>query len=184
MQVLDTTKAHPICFSSLAHRYSLQEFWELPDPDDRSHYELIGGQLFMVPPPDAPHDDIDARLNRWLVLFLSEKKIEGDILHPRASIYRDLAAGTYLEPHMMYVFQELKERLGKRRKSADTYLALGVRELWLIDPATVTIVVRYAIDNKGKPAWEGWRYSKGDTAESRVLAGWRVSVDELFEGLV
>jgi len=204
MQVLDTTKAHPICFSSLAHRYSLQEFWELPDPDDRSHYELIGGQLFMVPPPDAPHDDIDARLNRWLVLFLSEKKIEGDILHPRASIYRDLAAGTYLEPDMMYVSKELKERMGKKRSSADivfeyvsrsnsvydrttkddTYLALGVRELWLIDPATVTIEVRYAIDNKGKPAWEGWRYSKGDTAESRVLAGWRVSVDELFEGLV
>ncbi len=204
MQVLDTTKAHPICFSSLAHRYSLQEFWELPDPDDRSHYELIGGQLFMVPPPDAPHDDIDARLNRWLVLFLSEKKIEGDILHPRASIYRDLAAGTYLEPDMMYVSKELKERMGKKRSSADivfeyvsrsnsvydrttkadTYLALVVRELWLIDPATVTIEVRYAIDNQGNPAWEGWPYSKGDTSESRVLAGWRVSVDELFEGLV
>jgi len=191
-------------FSQLLHSYTLEEFWELPDPNDRSHYELIGGQLFMVPPPDAPHDEIDARLVKWLVLFLSEKKIEGDILHPRASIYRDVAAGTYLEPDMMYVSKELKERMGKKRSSADivfeyvsrsnavydrttkadTYLALGVRELWLIDPATVTIEVRYAIDNKGKPAWEGWRYSKGDTAESRVLEGWRVSVDELFAGLV
>jgi len=204
MQVLDTTKAHPICFSSLAHRYSLQEFWELPDPADRSHYELIGGQLFMVPPPDAPHDDIDARLNKWLAQFLIEKKIEGDILHPRASIYRDVAAGTYLEPDMMYVSTELKERMGKKRSSADivfeyvsrsnavydrttkadTYLALGVRESWLIDPATVTIEVRYAIDHESKPAWEGWRYSPGDTAESRVLEGWRVSVDELFASLV
>ena len=191
-------------FSQLLHSYTLEEFWELPDPNDRSHYELIGGQLFMVPPPDAPHDEIDARLVKWLVLFLSEKKIEGDILHPRASIYRDVAAGTYLEPDMMYVSKELKERMGKKRSSADivfeyvsrsnavydrttkadTCLALGVRELWLIDPATVTIEVRYAIDNKGKPAWEGWRYSKGDTAESRVLEGWRVSVDELFAGLV
>jgi Uma2 family endonuclease len=191
-------------FSQLLHSYTLEEFWELPDPNDRSHYELIGGQLFMVPPPDAPHDEIDARLVKWLVLFLSEKKIEGDILHPRASIYRDVAAGTYLEPDMMYVSKELKERMGKKRSSADivfeyvsgsnavydrttkadTCLALGVRELWLIDPATVTIEVRYAIDNKGKPAWEGWRYSKGDTAESRVLEGWRASVDELFAGLV
>lgn len=202
MQVLDTTKA-PISFSSLAHRYSLREFWELPDPDDHSHYELIGGQLFMVPPPDAPHDDIDARLNKWLARFLIERNIEGDILHPRASIYRDVAAGTYLEPDMMFVSKELKERMGKKRSSADivfeyisrsnamydrttkadTYLALGVREPWLIDPSTVTIEVRYAIDHKGKPAWEGWLYSKGDTAESRVLQGWRVSVDDLFEGL-
>ena len=204
MQVLDTTKVPPISFSSLAHSYSLQEFWELPEPEDRSHYELIGGQLFMVPPPDDPHDDIDARMNKSLVLFLSEKKIEGDILHPRASIYRDVAAGTYLEPDMMYVSKELKEQMGKKRSSADivfeyvsqsnaiydrttkadTYLALGVRELWLIDPATVTIEVRYAGEHEGKPAWEGWRYSRGDTAQSRVLEGWRVSVDELFEGLI
>jgi len=61
---------------------------------------------------------------------------------------------------------------------------LGVRELWLIDPATVTIEVRNATEHKGKPVWEGWRYFKGEIAESRVLEGWRVSVDELFEGLV
>jgi Uma2 family endonuclease len=191
-------------FSPLLHRYTLEEFWELPDPDDRFRYELIGGQLFMVPPPDAPHDDIDARLVKSLARFLIERKIEGDILHPRASIYRDVAAGTYLEPDMMYVSQELKARMGKKRTSADivfeyvsksnavydrttkadTYLALGIRELWLVDPATVTIEVRNAVDHKGKPAWEGWRYSQGDRAESRVLEGWRVSVDELFEGLI
>jgi Uma2 family endonuclease len=204
MQVLDTAKAPPICFSSLAHRYSLQEFWELPEPEDRSHYELIGGQLFMVPPPDAPHDDIDARLNKSLLVFLIKNKIDGDVLHPRASVYRDVDAATYLEPDMMYVSNELKERMGKKRTSADivfeyvsrsnavydrttkadTYLALGVRELWLIDPATVTIEVRHAVDHKGQPVWESWRYAKGDTAESRVLEGWRVSVDQLFADLV
>ena len=194
-----------INFSPLAHHYTLEEFWELPDPEDRFHYELIGGLLFMVPPPDAPHDDIDARLVKSLVLFLTEKKIEGDVLHPRASIYRDVAAGTYLEPDMMYVSEELKNRMGNKRTSADivfeyvsrsnavydrttkahTYLMLGVRELWLVDPATAaTIEVRHAAEHKGKPVWEGWRYFKGEIAESRVLEGWRVSVDELFEGLV
>lgn len=193
-----------INFSPLAHRYTLEEFWELPDPEDRFHYELIGGQLFMVPPPDAPHDDIDARLNKSLLQFLIEKKIEGDVLHPRASIYRDVAEGTYLEPDMMYVSAELKNQMGQKRTSADivfeyvsrsnavydrttkahTYLMLGVRELWLIDPATLTIEVRNAAEHKGKPVWEGWRYFKGETAESRVLEGWRVSVDELFDGLV
>src|SRR5882762_9679613 len=191
-------------FSPLVHRYTLEEFWELPDPGDRSHYELIGGQLYMVPPADHPHDDIDARLNKSLVMFLIEKSIDGNVFHPRGSIYREVDAATYLEPDMMYVSRELAEQMGKKRTSADivfeyisrsnatydrttkadTYLALGVRELWLIDPFTVTIEVRYSTEHKGKPIWESRSHFTGEVAESRVLAGWRVSVDELFEGLI
>jgi Uma2 family endonuclease len=191
-----------INFSPLAHHYTLEEFWGLPDPDDRSHYELIGGHLFMVPPPDPPHGSIDARLVKSLVLYLAANGISGEVHHPREPIYKD--ADTYLEPDMMYVSDELKNRMGRKRTSADivfeyvsrsgatydrttkahTYLMLGVRELWLIDSATATIEVRYAAEHKGKPAWEAWRYSTGEMAESRVLNGWRVSVDELFEGLV
>jgi Uma2 family endonuclease len=191
-----------INFSPLVHRYTLEEFWELPDPGDLSHYELIGGMLFTVPPPDEPHGSIDARLNKSLMRLLLAADLSGDVHHPRESIYRD--DGTYLEPDMMYVSDELKSRMGKKRTSADivfeyvslsnatydrttkadTYLALGVRELWLIDPFTVTIEVRHATEHQGKPTWESRRYFNGDVAESRVLAGWRVSVDELFEGLV
>jgi len=46
------------------------------------------------------------------------------------------------------------------------------------------IEVRYRIMKDDSPAWETWQYRKGDTAASRILAGWRVSVDELFAGLV
>jgi Uma2 family endonuclease len=191
-----------ISFSSLLHRYTLEEFWGLPDPGDRSHYELIEGQLFTVPPPDPPHGSIDARLVKSLMRFLLAKQIEGDVHHPRESIYR--SDGTYLEPDMMYVSRELAEQMGKKRTSADivfeylsrsnvtydrttkadTYLALGVSELWLIDPFAVTIEVRYSTEHKGKTIWESRSYFQGDVAESRVLAGWRVSVDEMFEGLV
>jgi Uma2 family endonuclease len=191
-----------INFSPLAHHYTLEEFWEIPDPNDRSHYELIGGHLFMVPPPDPPHGSIDARLVKSLVLYLAANGIEGEVHHPREPIYKDI--DTYLEPDMMYVSKELKNRMGNKRTSADivfeyisrsnavydrtikaaTYLMLSVRELWLIDPATVTIEVRNAAEHKGKPVWKGRHYSEGEMAESRVLEGWRVSVDELFEGLV
>ncbi len=191
-----------INFSPLAHHYTLEEFWEIPDPDDRSHYELIGGQLFMVPPPDEPHGSIDDRLNKSLVLYLAANNIDGEVRHPREPIYR--SDGTYLEPDMMFISKTLREQMGKKRTSADivfeyisrsnaiydrttkahTYLMLGVRELWLVDLATVTIEVRYAVERKSKPAWEGRLYSTGAMAESRVLEGWRVSVDELFEGLV
>ena len=201
MQVLDTPKTTTISFSPLVKQYTLEEFWALPEPEDRAHYELIKGNLFMVPPPDWPHGDFDGRLNELLVSLLVAHGRPGKVLHPREAIYVE---DTYLEPDMMYVSNELAAKMGKRRTSADivfeyfskssatydrttkadTYLALGVKELWLIDSDSIMIEVRYRIMKNRLPAWERWQYRKGDQAESRVLNGWRVSVDELFAGLV
>jgi Uma2 family endonuclease len=190
-------------FSPLLRRYTLQEFWALAEPEDRYHYDLIGGLLFMVPPPAPPHGSIDSRLNKLLVEFLLTNKLEGEVHHPREAIYVDKQMGTYLEPDMMYVSEELVEQMGRKRPSADivfeysskrtavydrttkadTYLALGVRELWIVDSVAMTIEVRYASSTPGHPAWEGRRFAKGECAESRVLPGWKVSIDELFAGL-
>ena len=46
------------------------------------------------------------------------------------------------------------------------------------------IEVRYKIMKGSFPDWQVVQYRKGEWAESRVLSGWRVSVDELFAGLV
>ena len=201
MQVVESAKQVQVSFSPLMRRYTLEEFWELPDPGDRSHYELIGGYLFMSPPPEEPHDSLDSRLNRWLILFMDKNSLPGDVYHPQASVYTD---DTYLVPDMMYVSHDLKKKMGKRRTSADvvfeylsksnanydrttkadTYLALGVRELWLVDSVTITIEVRVRVPGEPLPTWEVIRYGKGEVAQSRVLEGWRVSVDELFGGLV
>jgi Uma2 family endonuclease len=200
MQVLDTPTTTPISFSPLVKQYTLEEFWALPEPEDRSRYELIGGCLFMVPPPDWPHDDVGSRLTKSLILFVESHGSPGNVYHPQAAIYTD---DTYLEPNMMYVSNDLAATMGKRRTSADivfeyfsqssaiydrtskadTYFALGVQELWLIDSDSVMIEVRYRIMKDDFPAWEIWRYRKDEVSESRVLNGWRVSVTELFEGL-
>jgi len=201
MPVLEPTPSSQISFSPLLRRYTLEEFWALPEPTGRAHYDLIGGYLFMVPPPNPPHGDLDARLNKSLMQFLLRRDIAGEVYHPREAIWID---ATYVEPDMMYASEELHARLGKRRTSADivfeylssstanydrttkadTYLALGVRELWLVDPETVSIEVRAATLTDKSPAWEIRRYITGEQAESRILSGWRVSVDELFAGLI
>ena len=99
MQTLQTKPK--ISFSPLLRRYTLEEFWELPHPGDGSHYDLIGGYFFMVPPPDSPHDDLDARLIKLLMRFLFDNNIDGNVYHPQAAIYRE--GGTYLFPDMMYI---------------------------------------------------------------------------------
>jgi Uma2 family endonuclease len=142
-------------------------------------------------------------MNRLLVKFLLESQLDGDVHFPPEPIYRREEGSTYLEPDMMYVSGELREKMGEKRTSADivfeylsastsiydrttkadTYLALGARELWLIDPVTVTIEVRHANMRPGSLAWEILKYKKGRPEQSRVLEGWTVSVDGLFEGL-
>ena len=195
--------AQPPFFSPLIRRYTLQEFWALAEPEDRYHYDLIGGCLFMVPPPSPPHGTIDSRLARSLIGFLLDNKIEGEVHHPREPIYRTSESPTCVEPDMMYVSQELARAMGPKRTSADivfeylsrstsvydrttkadTYLALGVRELWLVDPVTETIEVRHPKERSDTLVWEIYIYSKGEHAKSRVLDGWEVSVDEMFQDI-
>ena len=186
-----------------SRRYTLEEFWALPEREDRVRYDLIEGYIFMVPPANPPHGSLDSRLNLALAKFITDNQIKGEVLHPHEPIYRRAEASTYLEPDMMYVSSELRERMGWKRMSADivfeylskstakydrttkadTYLALGVRELWLVDPVTVTIEVRHASTDEASLFGEAYKYSRGEYAKSRVLAGFEVSVDEIFTGL-
>jgi Uma2 family endonuclease len=187
-----------------SRRYTLEEFWALPEPEDGAHYDLIEGYVYMVPPANPPHGRLDARLTRALMKFILDNNIDGEVYHPREAVYLRAERSTYIEPDMMYVSRELSEQMGTKRtsaeivfeylsgsnarydrtKKADTYLALGVRELWLVDPVMITIEVRHASSHEGFPVWETCMYSRGEHAKSRVLAGWEVSVDEIFKDLV
>ncbi len=204
MQALETETTIEVNFSPLMRRYTLEEFWALPEPGDRAHYELIGGFLFMVPPPNPPHGYVDSRMNKSLVGFVLTNNIDGYVFHPQEPIYIRAEGSTYLEPDMMFVSRELQQKMGEKRTSADivfeylsrstsvydrttkadTYLALGVRELWLIDPFSNTIEVRYAGKVNEILVWKAIKYSSGQHAKSRVLEGYEVSVDELFADLI
>jgi Uma2 family endonuclease len=186
-----------------SRRYTLEEFWALPEREDHARYELIGGFLYIVPPPNPPHGDLAAELARALIIFLYLNKLDGKVHFPKEPIYRRAEGSTYLEPDLMYVSKPLRERIGSKRTSAeivfeclsrsttrydrtikaDAYLTLDVRELWLVDPVTMTIEVRHRDEVDETPVWETATYSLGQHAKSRVLDGWEVSVEELFKDL-
>ena len=92
-----------INFSPLLRRYTLEEFWELPEREDHAHYNLIAGYLFIVPPPEQPHGDLVSRMGRSLVAFMNDNDIEGYLNHPPEPIYVRAEGSTYLEPDMMYL---------------------------------------------------------------------------------
>lgn len=200
----ETQTSIEINFSPLLRRYTLEEFWALPEREDHAHYNLIGGFLFLVPPSGSLHGDVVSRMARSLMRFVINSNPEGDVYIPPEPIYVRAEGSTYLEPDLMYVSRELRKKMEMMFTSADivfeissppttvydhttkadTYLALGVRELWLVDPFTATIQVRHAGKIGEKPVWHVLKYSRGQQAQSRVLEGFEVSVTDLFDGLV
>ena len=203
MQALETQTSVEINFSPLTRRYTLEEFWALPEREDHARYNLIGGYLFMVPPPDPPHGDVASQMCDLLGAFLRANHVEGKVHFPPEPIYVRAEGSTYLEPDLMYVSKSLREKMRTRRTSADivfeflsrttkvydrttkadTYLALGVRELWLVDPWNAIIEVRHASKIGEILVWKILSYSLGQTAQSRVLEGFEVAVSDFFAGL-
>src|SRR5256714_2062231 len=182
--------------SPLVKTYTLEEFWQLPDPPDRSKLELIAGVLYMSPPPEYTHDDVVRRLNRVLTLHLADTGDKGKLYVPRAAIWT--STRTHLEPDLFYVSAELEARLDRshrdtadlvvevispgsaiydRNTKADTDGALGVRELWLIDETGHTVEVRR---QTGDGFDDGRAFSRGEQVESAVFPTLKLSVEQLF----
>lgn len=184
--------------SPLVKTYTLEEFWELPDPPDRTKLELIAGVLYMTPPPEQTHDDTAGTLNRVLTAHLIATNDKGKLYIPRAAIWT--STRTYVEPDLFYVSAELEARLDPKRRSsatlvievispgsaiydrntkAETYGALGVEELWLIDERTETVELRR---QTGDGFDEGRTFSRGESVISGVFPTLKLDVEELFVG--
>ena len=182
-----------ITTSPLVKTYTLQEFWNLPEPADRMKLELIKGVLYMTPPPREIHDEVFGALNRELQRAIDRHGYKGTILAPRAALWID--DDTHLEPDLMYVSDRLKREMGQghrtradivveilssktalydRTTKSDTYRAMGVPEMWLVDLESKEIEVRSFEMNKTSI------YKTDEAVCSKVLPEIRIPVGALF----
>src|SRR3990172_8147905 len=107
-----------ITTSPLVKTYTLQEFWDLPEPADHSKLELIKGVLYMSPPPDDPHNQATSDLIHTLADSIRLCGYRGRLYTNRAALWID--DDTHLEPDLMYISDKLKAERGPRRgKRAD-----------------------------------------------------------------
>src|SRR5215216_5672514 len=163
--------------SPLVKTYTLDEFWQLPDPPDRSKIELIAGVLYMSPPPEYTHDNVVTRLIRLLNSYMDRTGNAGKIYVPRAAIWT--SQHTYLEPDLFYLSAELEARLDpKHRTKADTYGALGVGELWLVDETSETVEVR---NPPASRFGAGAIFTRGERVTSMIFPDLDLPVDKIFQ---
>ena len=151
----------------------------------------------MSPPPEYTHDNIVTRLIRLITLELARLGISGKLYAPRAAIWT--SSRTYLEPDLFYVSAETEAQLDPQRRTtadivievispgsaiydrntkADTYAALGVRELWLVDEIKETIEVRLL---RGDRYGEGEFFAKGEQLTSTFFSALAIEVTNIFE---
>ena len=185
--------------SPLVKTYTLEEFWELPDPPDRSKLELIAGVLYMSPPPTHLHDETASRLMRLLVDHLTKVGDKGALYFPRAGIVR--GPDSWLEPDLFYVGAETHayadpaypnykstadlvieiispgSAIYDRNTKADTYAALGIRELWLIDESSGIIEVRVLKGDRYAPSVV---LERDDELKSTVFPELKIKVGSVF----
>ena len=148
----------------------------------------------MTPPPGPPHRDAASQLNLYLTKAILKQGYKGRLYVPEAPIWTD--EDTYLIPDLMYVSEKLRKQFKEgswtkadlvveiispsnqvydRTTKSDTYKALGVRELWLVDPSTRTVEVRSFETN------QIFVYGPRETMRSVVLQGFSLRVSLIFK---
>lgn len=150
--------------------------WTLEDlermPDDGNKYEVVRGELFVTPPPSAPHQDIIARLAHMLDGYVHEEELgwvyqarsvirrRGSETEPDLFVSQALGADWSATPTPSLVVEVLSR--ATRRRDLDQkkiyYLEdAGVPEYWIIDRESRTVrVARFALDDMVVPDVLEW----------------------------
>jgi len=165
-------------------------------PDDGRLYEIIEGELYMVPPPSITHQRVSRELEFRLLTFL-RAAARGEVLDAPVGVR--LSDEDVLEPDLVVVLAEHAGRIGTQvidgppdlvveilspgsagrdlGRKRELYERAGVREYWIVDPQARGIEVL---------ALEGGRYSRfglfqrGEVLRSALLEGLEVPVDEVL----
>ena len=182
--------------SPLVRRYTLDEFFALEPPPDGGYYELIAGVLYMVPPPTGPHHLAASRLATAFGTYAATHPDRCVLFVPRAAVWTP--EDTYLEPDLFLVASDRLRTMDAgrlttadlvveilspssamydRTAKADTYAALRVRELWLVDLEKRAIEQRLLAEAR-------WRVVGTHSGSSPVgavtFSGLSVLPDEIF----
>ena len=176
-----------------AHKRTYADYCLTPD-DER--YELLDGELIMVPAPSTGHQRIDTKLGWRLAQFVEQKSLGEVFFAPCDVVLSDI---NVVQPDLLFVSNArahiitadnvqgppdlVVEILSPSTANRDRtrkralYAQYGVPEYWLVDPDTHTVTVLLLDDGDFE---EVARYGAGKMLTSPTLPGFTVNLDDLF----
>lgn len=176
-------------------RITYQAYLQMPEGE---RYEVLEGDLRMVPAPDRQHQRIVARIYRLLagavedtglgevniapfdVILADDAVVQPDLLVVLADNLGILAAeGVRGAPDL--VVEVLSPATAQRDRDIKRrmYGRHGVKEYWIVDPEALTVEV--AVNLGGRLETQGL-FRVGEQVESRVLPALNLAVHELLVG--
>lgn len=177
-----------------AVKFTYEDYQHTPD-DQR--YELLDGELSMVPAPNLSHQRIGTQLGWRLAQFVAERGL-GEVFFAPCDVV--LSNTDVVQPDLLFVSRERAHLLlgganvlgapdlvveilspstaGRDRMlKRGLYAKHGVREYWLVDPDARTATVL----RLGGSAFEVvGLYGEGQTMTSPTLEGFTADLNEIF----
>jgi Uma2 family endonuclease len=177
--------------------YADYKAWEL---DEGERYELVGGAAYAMSAPNDFHQAIVAELTRQFGNFLHGKpcKVRPSPYDVRLFFKEDESDDTVVQPDLSVICDEQKrgyeggrgapnlivEVLSPSNTSEEyvrkfnLYLEAGVQEYWVVAPESKTVQV-FVLENG---LYKGAVYNSTATVPSTVLAGFSVTLTDVFAG--
>ena len=175
-------------------KFTYEDYLTTPE-DER--YELLDGDLMMVPAPNLKHQKVNAQLYMHLRRFIDERAL-GTLLYAPYDVY--LSDTNVVQPDLLFVSRQREHLLSDGQKvqgapdlvveilspsSEDTdrgakhelYSRHGVTEYWLVDPVAETISIHR---QRGGVLAPTDTFTRTETLRSPLLTGLVLHLDDVF----
>jgi Uma2 family endonuclease len=179
-------------------KFTYEDYKSLPESETK-RYELVGGELVMVPSPDPEHQDIVGNLFRVLSVHVRRHRLGKVYLAPLDVVLGEGEEAEVVQPDLLYISPQRQDIIAQKeiRGAPDMvvevlspstaqrdrtlkkklYAKYGIQEYWLVDPEAQTVEVL----TLGQRGYErAGLYTKNETLESPLLVGLRIPLDEVF----
>lgn len=179
-------------------KFTYEDYKSLPESETK-RYELLGGELVMVPSPTEHHQRISRNLLLILWQFVRERDLGQVYAAPLDVVLGVGEEREVVQPDILFISKERAKIIAEeeiqgapdlvvevlspataqrdRAYKRTLYARHGVKEYWLVDLETKTIEVL----KLGKRGYErAGLYRQGETLTSPLLASFRVLIDEVF----
>lgn len=179
-------------------KLTYEDYRNAPE-SERERYELYEGELIMVPSPNEYHQRISRNLGFLLYAFVKRHDLGSVYFAPLDVVLSD---DIVLQPDILFIGKEradiiaeegikgapdlvveiLSEATAKRDRTykKSLYARYGVKEYWLVDPATKTIEV-LELHEQGFDRTAVYSLAEEAILESPLLAGLSIDVAEVFD---
>ena len=175
--------------------YTVEDYMKM---DDGRRYELIGGELIVVPSPRPKHQRVSGRIFNKFENFLKNNYL-GEVFD--API--DIVLGEHIvQPDILFIAKGRLDIIGElniqgapdlvveilspntaahdKKKKSQLYFKHGVKEYWLVDPDAKLVDVFKAGEKEWR--WVG-TFDQDDILGSSLLPGLEIKLFEVFKGL-